>query len=234
VWNSRYQCCNLIAVYHSLYKQHLTGNSSWQVWFTSLPCTIPYISNISLEIPPDKFGSPSASCLTTSTSWCESGSQSRHCRCLETKPKNKKGKSTDWLLLLLMNYDRLKQRMSLVQKGKSILANFEGFQLNTEFMQKKPIGNFFEVQLGILNRNWTLQVFHNLDSIWVINLQCNIPTIMDVKYLLRNHRVIMCSSGQPTTLPQSLQATDLNNSDPTAVQDVSSFIPKETENLILL
>jgi len=58
-----------------------------------------------------------------------------------------------------MNYDRLKQRMSLVQKGKSILANFEGFQLNTEFMQKKPIGNFFEVQLGILNRNWTLEGF---------------------------------------------------------------------------
>jgi hypothetical protein len=42
-----------------------------------------------------------------------------------------------------------------------------------------------------LNRNWTLKVFHNLDSIWVIfiNLQCNIPTIMDMKYFLRNQRV---------------------------------------------
>jgi hypothetical protein len=48
--------------------------------------------------------------------------------------------------------------------------------------------------------------------------------------------VIMRSSGQPTTPhpPQSLQATDLNNSDPTAVQDMSSFITKETENLKLL
>jgi hypothetical protein len=60
---------------------------------------------------------------------------SRHCRCQETKAKNKKGKSTDWLLLLLMNYDRLKQRMSLVRQGKRILLNFKAFQLNTEFMQ---------------------------------------------------------------------------------------------------
>jgi hypothetical protein len=64
-----------------------------------------------------------------------------------------------------MNYDRLKQRMSLVQLGKSILANFGAFQLNTEFMQEKLIGDFFEAQFGILNRNWTLKVFHNLDSI---------------------------------------------------------------------
>jgi len=46
----------------------------------------------------------------------------------------------------------------------------------------------------------------------------------------------MHCSGQPTTPhpPQSLQATDLNDSDPTAVQDRSSFIPKETKNLTLL
>jgi hypothetical protein len=49
--------------------------------------------------------------------------------------------------------------MSLVQQGKPILANFEAFQLNTEFMQKKLIGDFFEAQLEILNKNWTLKGF---------------------------------------------------------------------------
>lgn len=46
-----------------------------------------------------------------------------------------------------------------MQQGKAILANFVAFQLNTEFMQKKLIGDFFEAQLGILNRNWTLTSF---------------------------------------------------------------------------
>jgi hypothetical protein len=49
--------------------------------------------------------------------------------------------------------------MSLVQQAKPILPNFEVFQLNTEFMQKKLIGDFFEAQLGILNRNWTPRGF---------------------------------------------------------------------------
>jgi len=43
-----------------------------------------------------------------------------------------------------MKYDRLKQRMSLLQQGKDILANFEAFQLNTEFMQKKLLANFLK------------------------------------------------------------------------------------------
>jgi hypothetical protein len=48
--------------------------------------------------------------------------------------------------------------------------------------------------------------------------------------------VIVRSSRRPTTPhpPQSLQATNLNDSDPTAAQDVSSFNPKETENFTLL
>jgi hypothetical protein len=43
-------------------------------------------------------------------------------------------------------------------------------------------------------------------------------------------------SGQPTTPhpPQPLQATNLNGSDPTAAQNVSSFNPKEIEKFTLL
>jgi Trk-type K+ transport system membrane component len=108
----------------------------------SSPFTIQHISNISLEIPPHKFGSPSAFCFTTLTSWSESGSQSSTKQEALQVLGNKSKEQEAWLLLLLMNYDWLKQSMILLQQENPILANFEAFQLNTEFMQKKLLATF--------------------------------------------------------------------------------------------
>jgi hypothetical protein len=51
----------------------------------------------------------------------------------------------------------------------------------------------------------------------------------------QSQNVIMHSSGQPTTPhpPQSLQATNLNDSDPTAAQDLSSFGPKKNREFYI-
>lgn len=80
--------------------------------------TILLISNISLEIPPAEWGFPSSPCLTTLTGLSE-------CTVVHRVGEKKKTKSLcsfretkaneGWLLLLPINYDRSKQRMSLMR-----------------------------------------------------------------------------------------------------------------------
>jgi len=126
-----------------------------------------------------------------------------------------------------------------VQQEKPILANFEAFQLNTEFMQRKLVGDFFYAQLGILNRNLTLKGFPQFGFYMSHIHQSSVQHSNHHGYQMssrQSQNVIMHSSGQPTTPhpPQSLQATNLSDSDPTAAQDLSSFSPKETEKFTLL